>query len=184
MNDSDLRVIKTKRLLADTLIALLRSESFKEVTVQQLCDESLIGRSTFYRHYSDKYALLEEMVVRFADDFEKYINERMHEKDITGVMQQLAGHLETNRQAIICLLDVHEEHADLSAAFRTILHRQILKLIMDQRLNEHVHVPADYLAGLYVANAMTFITWTLIHGEDDRIVLMMNRMQSVLMIDK
>lgn len=177
MNQSDLRVIKTKRLLAGTMISLLQKESFKDVTVQQLCDESLISRSTFYRHYADKYALLEEMVKHYADDFEKYITERMHRKNITAIVQQLARHLVENRQAILLLLNVHEQHADLSDAWQTILREHVLQFINARQLAAEIQVPAHYLANLYVSNVMTFITWTLTNGEDHQTVRLMNQIQ-------
>ncbi|WP_100488743.1 TetR/AcrR family transcriptional regulator [Sporolactobacillus pectinivorans] len=184
MNKSDLRVIKTKRLLGETMITLLQQESFKDVTVQQLCDESLTARSTFYRHYSDKYALLEEMVKHYTDDFEKYITERMHQKDITAIVQQLAHHLVENRQAILSLLNVHEEHANLSDALQAILCKHVLQLINARQLAVQIQVPAHYLANLYVSNTMTFITWTLTNGEDNHIVHLMNRIQNSLVINK
>lgn len=184
MNKSDLRVIKTKLLLSGTMIDLLQQERFKDVTVQQLCDESLIARSTFYRHYPDKYALLEEMVKHYADDFEKYIAERMHQKDITAIVQQLAHHLVENRQVILPLLKVHEEHADLSDALRVILSKRVLQLINARQLATQIQVPAHYLANLYVSNVMTFIIWTLINGEDNHIVQLMNRIQNSIVINK
>lgn len=184
MNPSDLRVIKTKRLLSETMITLLQQESFKDVTVQQLCDESLTSRSTFYRHYPDKYALLEEMVKHYADDFEEYITERMHQKNITAIAQQLARHLVKNRQAILSLLDVHEQHADLSGAFRAILGKNILQLINARQLASQFQVPTQYLANLYVSNTMTFIVWTLVNGEDYHIVHLMNQIQNSLVAIK
>lgn len=180
MNPSDLRVIKTKRLPSETMITLLQRESFKDVTIQQLCDESLTSRSTFYRHYPDKYALIEEMVKHCADDFEKYIAERMHQKNIIAVVRQLAHHLVNNRKAILPLLDVHEQRADLGKAFRTILGKSILQLINEQQLEGRIQVPAQYLTDLYVSNAMTFITWTLVNGKDDQIVQFMNQIQNSL----
>ncbi|MFT8390964.1 MAG: TetR/AcrR family transcriptional regulator [Sporolactobacillus sp.] len=160
MNQSDLRVIKTRRQLGKTMITLLQQESFKDVTIQQLYDESLTSRRTFYRHYQDKYALLEEMVKQYADDFENYITERMRQKDITTIVRQLAYHLVENRQAILALLNVYEHHVDLSGAFRAILGKNVLQLINTRQLAVQIQVPAQHLANFYVSNAMTFITWT------------------------
>ena len=61
MNESDLRVVKTIRLIDQTLLNLLKTESFEQVTVQQICLEAEIGRSTFYHHYVDKFTLLEHL---------------------------------------------------------------------------------------------------------------------------
>ena len=55
MNQQDLRVIKTKKNIEESFLRLLEKKSFSEITVQNILDEALINRSTFYKHYSDKY---------------------------------------------------------------------------------------------------------------------------------
>ena len=57
MNQQDLRVIKTKKNIEESFLRLLEKKSFSEITVQNILDEALINRSTFYKHYSDKYDL-------------------------------------------------------------------------------------------------------------------------------
>lgn len=57
MNQQDLRVIKTKKNIEQSFLRLLEKRSFSEITVQNILDEALINRSTFYKHYSDKYDL-------------------------------------------------------------------------------------------------------------------------------
>lgn len=58
MNKQDLRVQKTQQALLDALFELLQTQSFEQMTVQTICDKALIRRSTFYRHYHDKFDLL------------------------------------------------------------------------------------------------------------------------------
>ncbi|MEK3850480.1 TetR family transcriptional regulator [Paenibacillus sp. FSL R7-0340] len=48
------------------LIELLQQHDFKDITIKKICDQSLIGRSTFYSHYLDKYDLLEKIVKQYA----------------------------------------------------------------------------------------------------------------------
>lgn len=62
-NKKDLRVIKTEKLLYETLIDLLKDKTFEEIKVSDICNKALINRSTFYAHYSDKY----ELVVGFIN---------------------------------------------------------------------------------------------------------------------
>lgn len=95
-------------------------------------------------------------------------------------MQQLVSHLVSNRQTILTLLNVHEYHADLNGAFRKALGQSVLQLIYARQLAAHIKVPVQYLASLYVSNAMTFITWTLMNGEDYHIVYLMDKIQNSL----
>ena len=58
MNDKDLRVIKTKKALTSSLYALLEIEPFSSITVHKICENAGIHRTTFYKHFYDKYELL------------------------------------------------------------------------------------------------------------------------------
>ncbi|POA00817.1 TetR/AcrR family transcriptional regulator, partial [Staphylococcus carnosus] len=55
MNPTDLRVIKTKRALSDSLFKLLENTMFSSITVNMICEEALVHRTTFYKHFYDKY---------------------------------------------------------------------------------------------------------------------------------
>lgn len=65
MNSNDLRVKKTQRALMDSFLELLKTKNFSQITVQDLCDRAMVRRSTFYRHYSDKYDLLNQVLANF-----------------------------------------------------------------------------------------------------------------------
>lgn len=51
MNHSDLRVIKTKRALSQSLFTLLDKKEFSGITVNQICEDALVHRTTFYKHF-------------------------------------------------------------------------------------------------------------------------------------
>ena len=56
----DLRVYRTKKLLRDSILelAIHQSKKLADITVQEICDQALVHRTTFYRYYKDKYDLL------------------------------------------------------------------------------------------------------------------------------
>ena len=57
----DKRIIKTKRSLKAAMIRMLEKESFESISITELCREADVSRITFYSHYSDKYALLDDI---------------------------------------------------------------------------------------------------------------------------
>ena len=57
----DKRIKKTKKNLKETMIRLLHEIPFEKITVTQLCQQSDTSRITFYSHYNDKYALIDEI---------------------------------------------------------------------------------------------------------------------------
>ena len=47
----DARVIRTKRDLRASLLALLKEQAFEKITVKTICDHASINKMTFYAHY-------------------------------------------------------------------------------------------------------------------------------------
>ena len=58
----DLRIIKTQMNLYSALTNLLKTKSFENIKVSDICSEALVNRSTFYDHYNDKYELLVDYI--------------------------------------------------------------------------------------------------------------------------
>ena len=54
----DRRVERTRRLLHEALIDLVRERNYDEITVQDILDRADVGRSTFYTHFRNKDHLL------------------------------------------------------------------------------------------------------------------------------
>lgn len=65
----DLRVQRTYKLLTDALIELLKSKSFDDITVKALCEEAMVRRATFYKHFADKQELLAFIIRNIEDEF-------------------------------------------------------------------------------------------------------------------
>lgn len=57
----DRRSKRTKTLLKKIFTELLKSTPVQKITVTELCELADINRSTFYKHYFDLYALLEDI---------------------------------------------------------------------------------------------------------------------------
>ena len=51
----------TLRIIRETFLGLLEKQSVERISVGELCKLADINRSTFYRHYADVYALLDEV---------------------------------------------------------------------------------------------------------------------------
>jgi AcrR family transcriptional regulator len=58
----DPRIRRTRRLLQEALKRLLEEKEFDKLTVQEITEAATLNRATFYAHYPDKFALLEELI--------------------------------------------------------------------------------------------------------------------------
>lgn len=76
MNE-DLRYIKTEENIQSHFIALLNECEFKDITVKMIISECRINRSTFYRHYEDKYVLLKEITDVLLEKYIKSVQPKI-----------------------------------------------------------------------------------------------------------
>jgi AcrR family transcriptional regulator len=61
---NDRRKRRTKRLLAEALLALIQEKPYDSLTIQDITDRADVGRATFYMHYRDKEDLLSDALVQ------------------------------------------------------------------------------------------------------------------------
>jgi AcrR family transcriptional regulator len=65
---TDPRILRSRRMLMDSLAILLNKKEFEDISVQEIADQATLNRATFYLHYPDKTALLQAMTdLRFRD---------------------------------------------------------------------------------------------------------------------
>ena len=55
---TDPRVIRTRQMLRDGLIALILQKGYDNISIQDITDQAGLRRATFYMHYKDKEELL------------------------------------------------------------------------------------------------------------------------------
>lgn len=51
---TDRRVVRTRRTLQHALLTLMLKKGYDAITVEEICAEANIGRSTFYAHFTSK----------------------------------------------------------------------------------------------------------------------------------
>lgn len=71
MAKEDLRIVKTLESIDKALLECLKKKPFNKITVGLLCEKARINRTTFYKHYRDKYDLLDNYISRVMDDFRR-----------------------------------------------------------------------------------------------------------------
>lgn len=76
----DIRILRSKKAISDTLMGLLNERDFKTITITEIVNKAGVNRGTFYKHYAYKEDVLQEI----QDDF----------------LEQLATMLENNYQDV------------------------------------------------------------------------------------
>jgi AcrR family transcriptional regulator len=85
---TDPRILRSRRMLMESLAKLLTKKEFEDISVQEIADEATLNRATFYLHYPDKNALLQAMTgARFRDLLQR---RGISFTDCTGALRAIA----------------------------------------------------------------------------------------------
>ena len=76
MNNTDLRIQKTRLAIENALIELLQVQEFDEISIVDICEKALINRKTFYAHYSGKSALVGVMLGELKQQMQTIAQQR------------------------------------------------------------------------------------------------------------
>lgn len=175
----DLRYIKTDHLLKTALVDLLDRKSFAQITVNDLCQQAQVGRSTFYHHYVDKYALLSAEIDQTTAEFQNLVNSRNTQLTDDEFLIYLYQQLFSKRQSFLRLLAVKSPQSDLESNLKEILKKASYPVLQQMNLN----LPIDFLTDMYSSTALNAITWTLKNGHSSEIAAFMNNSLKQLLPD-
>lgn len=78
---TDLRVLRTKKLIKEAFLTLIQKKGFGAITIQDIADEAFINRATFYLHYQDKYDLLDQVCDTYLKELITKIHNPFHLKN-------------------------------------------------------------------------------------------------------
>lgn len=71
MNENDLRVQRTRRLLREAFIDLVNHQGYDHTTIRDITRKAQVGYKTFFRHYESKEALLHAILDELIEDFQQ-----------------------------------------------------------------------------------------------------------------
>lgn len=149
----DLRIIKTKKALQNTLISLLKEKSFEEVKVADLCKKALVNRSTFYAHYNDKYELFQSTIETLKNDLNDDLKQNENELDtldyLMKLMELYLNHMEEKKDIYLPIVR-HNKNGIIMDIICDALEKDIETKIYHDHKNESLNVPIDVIIKFYI----------------------------------
>ena len=164
---------RTEKQIETSLLQLMKEQTFETISIRQLIDLAEVNRSTFYRHYLDKYDLLEKIENRLLDDLQAYYQEALDSaclfklekdfkvEDYIHEKQNLFHFFEPYLEDLAILLGPNGSPTSLrrlQEALREIFSQSIF--LGDPLLEE---VEADLLLNHQAASFMGTLTYWLAH---------------------
>ncbi|MCG7339031.1 TetR/AcrR family transcriptional regulator [Staphylococcus sp. ACRSN] len=157
MNENDLRVIKTKRALSKSFYTLLESKMFSSISVNQICENALIHRTTFYKHFYDKYDLLIYLITDLTKDyFSIDLKERINSPFST--MEQTINNIHELKKIGELQQGDKEFERTTGNHFIKIIQKDIKQNV--HRIEVDASIPEDLIFYIYGSSLFGIMEWT------------------------
>lgn len=149
----DLRIVRTKKLLYDGLIQLLKERPFEEVKVSDICERAYINRSTFYAHYTDKYDLLDDFIrdikTSLAKELEKNENISNSREYYVEMLRIFFDHVSSKREFYSAVM-VNNQNSVIMDMIYSTLNEDIIRSMEKENKTIYKNVPCDLVAKFYL----------------------------------
>lgn len=155
----DRRVRKTRNLLTQGLIKLMKEKDVKDISVKELSDLVDINRGTFYLHYSDVYDMLhkieDDLFDQFAEVLKKDLKDTRQISSHYQILLDVFTVLNQNREITQVLIG---PHGDLTFVNRL---KNMVKTQLESIFEEEMKEPgSEYLFAFIVSGYVgVFETW-------------------------
>jgi len=165
---NDLRVIKTKKILFDTLLKLMKQKNFEKIKISDICEEALINRSTFYAHYEDKYelliALFEEQKISLLEKLEDNENTNFSKKYLMDLLNILINHIDDNREIYTAILS-NNRNGILIDFLIDVIERDVSNKLKENDEIKSSNLPLDIIVKFYSGGLINIGISLLTHKE-------------------
>ncbi|BCA85333.1 TetR family transcriptional regulator [Enterococcus saigonensis] len=168
MKKTDLRVKRTNKMIIESFIQLVEKNGYEQVTVQDIADEAMINRATFYAHYKDKQDLYETIFDYALTAFTSVLNpaelvkgNRIKVKQIEAVMTKIYRNIQANRKFYLTIMDASANEI-LRKKIADILYAQYADVFNRLKITENeIEVPMDFIIEYMTSIFIGTLHWWL-----------------------
>lgn len=172
LNKQDLRVQKTYQALITSFSDLLQTKSFEQITVQDLCANANVRRSTFYRHFNDKYDLLNHVVGTLIDHFRKLylpdINPDNPRQFFEKLMRDVLTFIHDNKDIVRSVITLNF-YGEVYTIFYEQIYKAVQKQIEFDRQSGQFYVDVTIYGEFLTGGILSVITNWIQHGQQQSI---------------
>lgn len=150
---TDLRVVKTKKLLYTTLMELMKEKPFEEIKVSDICNRALVNRSTFYSHYQDKYDLFSEFVKDIKNSLAMELSKNKKFNNVRDYYIEMISifidHIEDNRDIYRSIIVNNKNSITMDIVYE-VMNEDINKHIREFGIGNNKNVPIEIITRFYL----------------------------------
>lgn len=160
---TDLRIVKTKKILFNTLLKLMKEKNFEKIKISDICEEALINRSTFYAHYEDKYDLLtdlfEEQRLSLLKELEEGNSATYSKEYIMKLLNIVIDYIDDKRDIYSAII-MHNRNGFLIDFLIDVIERDASERLKNYKDIKNSNLPLDILVKFYGGGIINIgISW-------------------------
>lgn len=160
----DRRTRRTRQLLRDALLQLLREKRYEEISVQDIVERADVARSTFYVHYIDKDDLLVGKWGAFASNLGHQAALIVHEKkNNESIYPTRAWFQHIQVQDPILKIIARDSAMDLAMKTLHGILRGDIQARVQKQLPDDGPIPSSLVVDMMAIALMTLIQWWVKH---------------------
>jgi len=149
------RVTRTRPILCGALLSLLEERPFEQLTVREITAKADIGYATFFRHYPDKEALLNDLAASQISGLLALALPMLDNADTRGSARTLCAYVWEHRKLWSALLT-----GGAASTLKDEFVRQAQQ-IAEAQPNPDAWLPNDLSIVFYVTGTVEILTWWL-----------------------
>ncbi len=180
----DLRIQKTYLALTQAFLQMMKEKPLEDIRIGELCERAMIRKSTFYKHFGDKYELLAFIVRQTQEKFNAQLKEKYTEGSVVDRYMELItlvfDYIGENKELFESAIQSNSFPLILS-----ILSEQIISDIQQQLQNDAISgetLPAspNLLAAFFVGGVMEIVYRQLRKGNSLNDPELLRQIQAIL----
>ena len=163
----DLRIQKTYIALEDAFTKLLEKKPFESITTNELCDTAMIRRTTFYKHFADKYDYFSFYISNLIDRSRNNTSiEVLKENPVKYTELRLKEHLSFLKEHKKIVKNLKD--SNMITFFLFCVQKQIdneIRTILKETGDYEPSLELDFTIYLYTGALLSSMGWLIEHPD-------------------
>jgi AcrR family transcriptional regulator len=159
MDRQDRRVKRTQNLLAKALVALTLEKGYDAISIRDITLRAEVGYATFFRHYHDKDALLEDVLDVVIDELMHVFFMASSDENPLPDGPLLFHYVQQHSEVVRVLLSSW----GVSSLTKRIIESTTQDVLAQHMLPENGAVPVEVVAYHIITASIALVQWWLEH---------------------
>ena len=144
MNLNDKRVLRTRNILRQSMLDLMKRKPVSQVTVKEICDLAGINRNTFYAHYGMPEDILAEIENEYYVKMNRIQESAIKTGDVSALILGIMNTLFENKEYSMVLYGDHNDRKVRDGHYKNSYSR-----VMISWIESGTSAQADHLGWLF-----------------------------------